>query len=93
MWVDIYDDPALNNPRATVADMAKHGVRTLYLETGNSRSVVSRKNPSMTSTFIRESHDKKMYIVAWYLPDMTDMGRTTIGSRRPYSSAHRWPGV
>lgn len=75
IWVDIYDDPALNNPKAAVADMAKHGVRTLYLETGNSRSDYLAKNPSVISAFISESHAKGMLIVAWYLPDMTDLDK------------------
>jgi hypothetical protein len=72
-WVDIYDDSAWENPSAAVADMARHGVRTLYLETGNSKSSFTIKSPAKTSEFIRSAHAKKMYVVAWYLPEMTSL--------------------
>jgi hypothetical protein len=75
MWVDIYDDSAWKDPSAAVADMAKHGVRTLYLETGNSRSSFTIKSPAKTSEFIRAAHAKKMYVVAWYLPEMTNLSK------------------
>lgn len=75
MWVDIYDDSAWKDPTAAVADMAKHGVRTLYLETGNSRSSFTIKSPAATREFIRAAHAKKMYVVAWYLPDMTNLSK------------------
>jgi hypothetical protein len=70
-WVDIYDDRAWKDPSAAVADMAKHGVRTLYIETSNSRSSFVLKDSSALETFIRESHSHGMLVVAWYLPDMT----------------------
>ena len=70
-WVDIYDDRAWKDPAAAIRDMAKHGVRTLYIETSNSRSSFAVKDPAKLSTFIREAHAHKMRIVAWYLPDMT----------------------
>jgi hypothetical protein len=70
-WVDIYDDPAWASPRATVADMAKHGVRTLYIETSNSRSSFDLKDPSKMSEFISAAHSHNIQVVAWYLPDMT----------------------
>ena len=35
VWVDLYDDAAWKHPATAVADMAAHGVRTLYLETSN----------------------------------------------------------
>ena len=35
VWVDIYDEPAWAAPADAVADMADHGVRTLYLQTSN----------------------------------------------------------
>ena len=70
-WVDIYDTKAWKNPSAAVADMAGHGVRTLYIETANSRSSFALKNPPVLATFIREAHARGMLVVAWYLPDMT----------------------
>jgi len=35
MWVDVYDQTALSDPLGAAAVMAAHGIRTLYLETGN----------------------------------------------------------
>ena len=69
-WVDIYDAKAWKDPAAAVADMAGHGVRTLFLETSNSRSSFTIKNTAGASTFIREAHARGMKVVAWYLPDM-----------------------
>ncbi len=71
-WVDIYDDRAWKDPAAAVADMAAHGVKTLYLETGNSRSSGELFKPEKIKQFISESHAHDMKIVAWYLPDMID---------------------
>ena len=78
-WVDIYDDKAWGSPSGAVADMARHGVRTLYLETSNSRSSFAMKDSSAIGEFIRSAHAHGMLVVAWYLPEMTkpslDYGR------------------
>jgi hypothetical protein len=58
-----------------VADMAAHGVRTLFLETSNysqRRNVVNR--PAVRR-FIEAAHDRGMAVVAWYLPGFTDLRR------------------
>lgn len=70
-WVDIYDR-AWSNPAAAVADMAKRGVKTLFIETGNSRSSTTIFQPTQLAKFIAEAHAHKMAVVAWYLPDMTN---------------------
>jgi hypothetical protein len=72
-WVDIYDDRAWNDPPAAVADMASHGVRTLYIETSNSASNGAFKDTAALEKFIRAAHVRKMKVVAWYLPDLTDV--------------------
>jgi hypothetical protein len=69
-WVDIYDDRAWNDPASAVRNMAGHGVRTLYLETGNSRAPSALKDPAKLATFIRSAHANHMRVVAWYLPDL-----------------------
>jgi hypothetical protein len=69
-WVDIYDAKAWRDPAATVSDMASHGVRTLFIETGNSRSSTDIFNPTALATFIRECHARNMRVVAWFLPDL-----------------------
>ena len=75
-WVDIYDDSAWRDPAATVADMAKHGVRTLHIETGNSRSSgTSCSSRAELKQFIAEAHARDMRVVAWYLPDLKDLDK------------------
>jgi len=72
-WVDIYEDKAWANPTATVADMKSHGVRTIYLETGNSRQKTAIFKPAAQSAFIRAAHARGMKVVAWYLPDLKNV--------------------
>jgi hypothetical protein len=74
-WVDIYDGRAWKDPAGVVADVASHGMRTLYIETGNSRSAGELFKPAQLKQFISEAHAHKMKVVAWYLPDMTDLPR------------------
>lgn len=72
-WVDIYDPRAWNNPEAAVADMARHGVKTLYLETGNFKAKTGIFNPPATNRFIDAAHRQRMYVVAWYLPALKNL--------------------
>jgi hypothetical protein len=72
-WVSIYDRKAWADPPAAVADMARHGVRTLFLQTGNSNSKGVVYNPAGQEAFIRAAHAAGMKVVAWYLPDMADL--------------------
>jgi hypothetical protein len=74
-WVDIYDDRAWNDPAGAVRDMKRHGVRTLFLETGNSASPMALKDTAKLQTFIRESHAHGIKVVAWYLADLTDVAK------------------
>jgi hypothetical protein len=69
-WVDIFDARAWKDPAAAVADMASHGARTLFIETGNSHSKSAFNHPVQIELFIREAHAHGMRIVAWYLPDL-----------------------
>lgn len=75
-WVDMFDPRAWSDPAAAVRDMASHGVRTLFIETGNSTSPAAAVfKPAQMQTFIREAHAHNMRIVAWYLPDLTSQTR------------------
>jgi len=80
-WVDMYDAKAWADPTAAVADMAAHGVRTLYLETANfhyptSASVSMFTHGKVTAAnFITECHAKGIKIVAWYLPSFDGTAR------------------
>lgn len=69
-WVDIFDASAWADPAAAVRDMSSRGVRTLYIETGNSHAKTALKDPVALAAFIREAHGRGMYVVAWYLPDL-----------------------
>jgi hypothetical protein len=71
-WVDIFDKRAWDDPRAAVEDMASHGARTLFLQTGNSHATAAFKDVGATGTFIREAHARGMRVVAWYLPYFKD---------------------
>jgi hypothetical protein len=80
-WVDMYDAKAWADPTAAVADMASHGVRTLYLETANfhypaSPTVSIFGHGKVTAAdFIRACHARGMKIVAWYLPSFDGTAR------------------
>ena len=53
--------------------MASHGVRTLYLETGNSRSKGMLFKEELLGQFITAAHARDIKVVAWYLPDLKDL--------------------
>ncbi|MDO8964397.1 MAG: hypothetical protein Q7W30_07915 [Coriobacteriia bacterium] len=69
-WVDIYDTGAWKNPVAAVDDMAAHGVKALFIETGNSGAAVAIKDPAAMQVFIREAHARDIKVIAWYLPTL-----------------------
>lgn len=66
-WVDIYS-AEWANPEAAVGAMAGHGVRTLYLETGNYSHRAPVFRPNRAGRFIDAAHAAGLKVVAWYLP-------------------------
>src|SRR5881396_4375460 len=50
-WVDIYDPGQWKHPGDTVGRMARHGVRTLFLETGNYHSGPPIFHPGVVDRF------------------------------------------
>jgi hypothetical protein len=80
-WIDRYDFARLEDPEFAVAEMADHGVRTLYVETASWK--VSKRvdivAPAQTQGLIAAAHANDMKVVAWYLPGFkslrTDMRR------------------
>src|SRR4051812_21317387 len=66
-WVDIYG-AEWNDPETAVTAMAEHGVKTLYLETGNYSHVASVYRPVQAARFIDAAHAAGVRVVAWYLP-------------------------
>jgi hypothetical protein len=92
-WIDLFEERAWRRPAAAVADMADHGVRTLYLETSNYSQRSAVVDPSAVARFIEAAHDRGMDVVAWYLPGFDRLGRdlrrsvTAIGFRTPTGEA------
>lgn len=72
-WVSIYDHRAWADPAAAVRDMAAHGVRTIFIQTGNSGSAGDVYDPAGQEEFIRAAHSAGLRVVAWYLPKMVDL--------------------
>ncbi len=73
-WVDIYSTEWAD-PEAAVAAMAQHGVRTLYLETGNYSQSADVFRPDDAGRFIDAAHAAGLRIVAWYLPSFMNVSR------------------
>jgi hypothetical protein len=95
-WVDIFDTRAWKDPAAAVDDMAAHGVRTLFLQTGNSHSKTAFKDVPATEAFIRAAHARGMLVVAWYLPylksESLDLDRVTQAIRFKTSDGQAFDG-
>lgn len=67
-WIDIYDTSYWVHPQRTVAAMARDGVRTLYLQTGNYGQRVDLVRRRKLGRFVDAAHAAGMRVVAWYLP-------------------------
>jgi hypothetical protein len=74
-WVDIFEDRAWKNPVKTVANMASHGVRTLYLQTSNYSQDLPIAHPVGVAAFLTAAHRRDMDVVAWYLPGFANLPR------------------
>ncbi len=74
VWVDRYDYARLDDPEGAIAEMAEHGVRTLYLETASWRVPrnVDIVDPDATERMISAAHVNGIKVVAWYLPGLYD---------------------
>src|SRR5438309_3789029 len=75
-WIDRYDFAALPDADYVVAGLAKHGIRTLYVETGSWKvpADVDIVAPEQTADLITAAHANGMHVVAWYLPSFDDSG-------------------
>jgi hypothetical protein len=82
-WLDIYATAAWAHPKAEVAAMARHGVRTLYLQTGNYGQRVDVVRAGATGRFIDAAHKAGLRVVAWYLPSFADPAQD---ARRPLAA-------
>lgn len=83
VWVDVFDyAPRLqshdNPPRVSadsVEDMAELGARTLYLQVANPDGARSNQLTDRVQLreFVRTAHDHGMFVVAWFLPDVSNL--------------------
>ena len=85
-WVDVYDygpkfqGPTLPLPAVTPAsvdDMARLGVRTLYLQAAqdDTRSEGTLVDRKLVGSILRRAHSRGVKVVAWYLPHFEDVDR------------------
>jgi hypothetical protein len=77
-WVSVFAGSGVwDHPRATVAQMHRDGVHTLFLQTAStttpSRSDVYR--PDRVARFLVAAHARGMRVVAWYLPPLAHVAR------------------
>lgn len=88
VWVDIYDAGAWADPVAAIDTMVEHGARTLYLQTSNGDRSVAFVHRDAVQAFLEAAHDRDVRVVAWYLPNLTDLAvdRTRTRAAIAYST-------
>ena len=74
-WVDLYDPRVLTRPETAVASMARHGVRTLFLETSNYQMRQDIVRPDRIGRFVEAAHARGIQVVAWYVPSFANLAR------------------
>jgi hypothetical protein len=76
-WLDIFATAAWADPKREVAAMARDGVRTLYLQTGNYSQPVDLLRRRALGRFVDAAHAAGLRVVAWYLPSFADPAQDT----------------
>jgi len=74
-WIDVFDytnDPTTIRP--LVAQMARVGTKTLYLETARSNSAGDIAFPASVTAALDDAKASGMRVVAWYPPDFANVG-------------------
>jgi hypothetical protein len=93
-WIDIYSPGFQADPSAIAAALARHGVGTLFLETGNYRQRVDLVRPQQLGRLIDAAHSRGIAVVAWYLPSLTnptrDLRRSLAAARFVSSRGERF---
>jgi hypothetical protein len=74
-WIDIYSPGFRSDPNAIAATLARRGVETLFVETGNFRQRVDLFHPQQLGRLIDAAHARNIAVVAWYLPSLTNTAR------------------
>lgn len=76
-WVDHFDFGAGSSmpPAAILDELARRGVKTLYLQTGLWTRSSDLINPAAMGAFVDLAHQRGMKVVGWYLPGFADLDR------------------
>jgi hypothetical protein len=106
-WVDVYDygpnfQASPGAPAAVTAesvdDMARLGVRTLYLQAAqdDTRSDGTIVDRDLVGSILRRAHRRGVRVVAWYLPHFDDVDRDVNHIRAMHnfrSGGQRFDGI
>ena len=96
VWVDLYDRGAWKDPGAAVADMAAHGVRTLYLQTSNDSRASAFVAPQAVAAFLDAASARGIGVVAWYFAGFRDLqvdaARAEAAIHYATPAGHRFAG-
>jgi len=95
-WVDLYDYSL--DPATAVADLASHGVDTVYLQTARYSSSDDIVYPSDVGHWLEAAHAKGIKVVGWYLPAYseymaTDVRRTIAIATYRSPAGHRFDAL
>jgi len=97
-WVDQFDfgRPHTPDPSAVVDDLARRGVKTLYLQTGKWNTNLDLLDPASLNVYLERSHANRIKVVGWYLPGFgdidTDVRRSMAVLNYVSPNGHRFDG-
>lgn len=82
-WVDVYDygQPEDPRPEAIIDEMARRGVRTLYLQTSRWTSPSDMTYPQAVGPMLDLAHSRGLKVVGWYLLGLGNIERDVRRSR------------
>jgi hypothetical protein len=84
-WISIYSRSSHADPQRLAAALAARKVHTLYVQTGNYGQSVDVVRPAWAGALIDAMHERKIAVVAWYLPSFThpavDLRRALAAAR------------
>jgi hypothetical protein len=96
-WLDVYDRAYWRQPEQTMQAIAARGVRTLFLETGNSHQPNDLVRPRQLGGLVDAAHTAGLRVVAWYLPTLLypsrDLRRVLAAVRFTTPSGGRFDSV
>jgi hypothetical protein len=75
-WVDRFDYDL--DPAATVAELQRHGVRTLYLATARFDSPSDLHFPALAGQWLEQAHAAGIRVVGWYFPAYSEYLDTDV---------------